>query len=438
MSPQKLTTGFVYGRPVRGKEFINRTNELRTVFSRIGVGDSTAIVGEPHIGKTSLLLRLSEKEILREYFGDNSENFVFNFIDLHSIPATYKVNDFWSDTLQPFTEHPGNSSISHRIQRVKESDFSRSALEGFFKGLSNANRVLVLLLDEFERLIMHPNFQDPSFYALLRGLSTHVGGLVLILASRMSLEDLNSRGHDLLPTGSPLFNNMIEVRLKSFDDVALQEFFEHCSDAGFINEDVLFIRRIAGRKPFLIQGMSAALCEARQNKDRHAIAAEAFYESISFHFSDLWSVWDNTTRTAATILSLLEFGGRALGKSFNYAEIENVEKFGPELRKLSDQGLAEKIGNKWEFDSEHLLVWRGERWTVSSQAFAWWIRDSVVVGCRDIPEVQIWLHDQTYKGLVTQKQWDVLMNKVNKAPKWAIQGVGTLARVLFMELTKRT
>ena len=46
---------FIYGRSVRPVEFLNRETELRTVFNRMRNCESTAIVGEPHIGKSSLL-----------------------------------------------------------------------------------------------------------------------------------------------------------------------------------------------------------------------------------------------------------------------------------------------------------------------------------------------------------------------------------------------
>ena len=45
---------FIYGRPVFPGEFIGRQDELNTIFDRISKGESTAVVGEPHIGKSSL------------------------------------------------------------------------------------------------------------------------------------------------------------------------------------------------------------------------------------------------------------------------------------------------------------------------------------------------------------------------------------------------
>lgn len=436
LHPQKPLSLFTYGRPVRGSQFINRTGELREVLNRIYNGDSTAVIGEPHIGKTSFLLRLSDQKVLQDHFQDKQKKFIFNFLNLHEIPSSYSPEQFWSESLQPIMKHPGNSGVSQCLQKAKNSSFSRPEMNALFKKLSESEKTLVLLLDEFERLLVHTNFKDPSFFALLRSLSTTVGGLVIVVASRKTLDEMNQSGKKLLDAGSPLFNNMIEVRLKPFDNDALMAFFKNCGNAGFTPSDILFIRRVAGRHPFLLQGMSASLYNSKK-EDRYACAAEKFYEGQYSHFSDLWSVLDESTRTTATILSILEFGGRALGKDFSYGEIENVEIFGPYLRKLREQGLAEKVGDHWEFDLEHILIWRGERWTIGSQAFAWWIRDVVILNRQNIPDVQNWLYSQTYKGLLTQKQWDELLKLVKKAPHWAVQGVGNLARALFDELLRK-
>ncbi len=46
---------FIYGKPVSKEHFMGRKDVLQTLISRILTGQSSAIIGEPHIGKTSLL-----------------------------------------------------------------------------------------------------------------------------------------------------------------------------------------------------------------------------------------------------------------------------------------------------------------------------------------------------------------------------------------------
>jgi hypothetical protein len=138
------------------------------------------------------------------------------------------------------------------------------------------------------------------------------------------------------------------------------------------------------------------------------------------------------------ILSLVELGGQALGRSFAYGEIEKADAFGPELRRLAERGLAEQVGQGWQFDWQHLLLWRGERWTVGAQAFTWWVRDVVIAGTRQVPAYDEWLINKRYliPGLLTQQQWDWLVGTVRKAPDWLAKGIGELARALLDALLK--
>ena len=55
-----MSNPFFYGNPVPPDQFLDRRRELRRITGRIvNQGQSTAIVGEPRSGKTSLLLYLS-------------------------------------------------------------------------------------------------------------------------------------------------------------------------------------------------------------------------------------------------------------------------------------------------------------------------------------------------------------------------------------------
>ena len=426
---------FIYGRPVRSSEFLDRENELRTIFNRLRNGESTAVVGEPHIGKTSLLLQLADEATQRAYLGDDARCLVVSSLDLHPIGSEYSPAAFWEEALEPLREHPGHQTTAQWLRQAAGANYARQSLDRLFRNLAAQERRLVLLLDEFERLLSHPNFQDPAFFALLRSLATRTGGLALVTASRLSVAEMNERGRGLLDTGSAFFNNVIEVRLHPFDDPAVGTLLERAGDA-LSSDDRRFIRRVAGRHPFLLQAMAATMVECA-GEDRQACAAERFYERISFHFDDLWHGLDDRTRTTAVILSLVELGGRALGKDFAFGEIENVDVFGPELRKLAERGLATQVGKGWQFDTDHLLLWRGERWTVGTQALAWWVRDVAIAQARRVPAYDEWLAKKHYRFLLTQEQWDGLVGAVRKAPEWAVRGVAGLARTLFEELTQK-
>jgi hypothetical protein len=431
------STPFVYGRPVRPDEFVGRDHELRTIFNRLRNCESTAVVGEPHIGKTSLLLKLTDERTQKIHFGDDAQRLLVNLLDLHYIGNDYTPAAFWADALYTLCKHSDYSSTSAitRLEQPAQTGYTPRHLELLFKRLADDGQQLVLLLDEFERLLVHPNFQDPTFFGLLRSLATRTGGLAFVIASRLSVAEMNERGQVLQAvTGSPFFNNMVNMPLGPFDERSAEKLLDQAGDA-LSPGDRRFVRRVAGRHPFLLQAMAATLLET-SGDDRWACAAERFYEQIAFHFDDLWRALDDRTRTTAVILCLIELGGRAVGREFSCGEIERVDAFGPELRKLAKRGLAEQVGEGSQFDYDHLLLWQEERWTVGAQAFAWWVRDVVVTGIHQVPAYDEWLDNRAYRFLVTQEQWDRLVNAVRGAPGWALRDVGGLAQALFEELVQ--
>ncbi|MBN1877130.1 MAG: AAA family ATPase [Anaerolineae bacterium] len=408
---------------------MNRDDELRTVFNRIRNGESSAIVGEPHIGKTSFLKKLADEQTQKDYLGKAQQELVTSMMDLLDVGKEYTPANFWEEALEPLRLHPGHKTTSECLAAAAEADYARSALESLFEHLARQERVLLLLLDEFERLLIHPKFQDPSFFAGLRKFAGSTGGLILIVSSRLSLGKMNTLGRELLNVGSPFFNTCIELRLDPFEERTVGTLLDQGGDV-FSIQDRRFIRRVAGRHPYLLQAMAAALFET-QRQQRQIRAAESFYERISFHFDDLWEGLDDNTRTIAVVLSLLELGGWALGQKFACGEIEQVKKFGPELRRLAVLGLAEQVGEEWQFDRQHLLLWQGERWTMSSQAFVWWVRDVVIAPVRPIPAYDEWLRLKRYELLLTQQQWDELKKAVSSIPESMTHGVAKLARILF-------
>lgn len=428
------STLFVYGRALRADEVLDRQDELRTIFNRLHSGDSTAIVGEAHIGKTSLLLKLADEATQKEYLGAEAESLTTAYFDLGAIDNNFTPAEFWEEILTTLKPSLTDEILAEHRQLGQSVEYPRRLLEKLFSHLNSKGHRLWLLLDEFEQLLQHPGFKDRAFFALLRSLAMRTNSLSLVTASRSSVAELNEMGRGLIDSGSPFFNNLIDIRLRPFNEKSLGEFWDYAR--GFSDVQQRFMRRVAGRHPFLLQAIAAALAETT-GEERLLSAAQTFYDRIAFHFDDLWHGMDNATRTTAVILSLMELGGRVLGQTFAFGEIEQVDLFGPELKKLETLGLAEKAGDGWQFDWEHLLVWRGERWTIGSQAFAWWVRDVVVSETRTPSGYKEWLENKRFKLLLTQEQWNKLVGMLRSAPEWAARGAGMFAKALLDELIRR-
>ncbi len=426
---------FIYGRALQPEEFLGREYELRSVFSRLCSGQSTAIVGGPHIGKTSLLLQLADENVQQTCLGDSARSLLISYLDLHPIEDEYAPRAFWGDALKPLEERVNRWSIADHFEQVVQADYARRPLEQLFTRLGQNGRRLVLLLDEFERLLGHPNFQSPSFFALLRSLASRSGGLALVTASRQSVAQMNDHSRSLLEAGSPFFNIMMNIRLRPFDEGTVKKLLGLAGDA-FSAADRHFIRRVAGRHPFLLQAMAATLLETHGD-DRHPRAAQRFYDRVVWHFDDVWGNMNDRTRSTFVIFSLVALGGAALEPAFTCSEIKQADRFSFVLRDMAEQGLVERVGEGWPFDHQSFLLWQGERWTVGAQAFTWWVRDVVITESRQVPTYDEWLADQRYRSLLTQEQWSRLLNAVHAGSNWAARDVGAMAGALFEALVRR-
>ena len=107
------------------------------------------------------------------------------------------------------------------------------------------------------------------------------------------------------------------------------------------------------------------------------------------------------------------------------------------LNELSKVGVAEAFHNKSEsliWDWKNLLVWRGTRWSIGSQAFAWWVRDVIITQAIPLQSLDTWLAHKKYRLLITEEQWQSIKETWKEMPSWAVSGVGGLARSLWKSI----
>ncbi len=409
---------FVYGRAVHGDEFLDRDAPLQTVFHRLATGQPTAVVGEPHIGKTSLLLRMCEPEMQRKHLGDAAENYIFHFMDMHDIPSGYTPVDFLDEALEPLGE-VDDVHIRQAWAKSKKAGFDRRTVRRLFQAVSQSGMALVLLLDEFDTLVHHANFQGDPVFATIRSVQSTIGGLVPIIASRARVADLNDLGS---PHGSPYFNQMIDLVLKPFDDETVRTLLAPFAEQADVQA---FIRQMTGPHPYRLQAMAAAVQDYPEDILQ---AAETFYKRVDGHFHDVWRYLSESHRLTVMLLALMALDGSARGEAFNYGEIENPRRFERELRDLETLGLAERhrSGKSLLWDPRHLLIWRdGTSWRIGSLAFAWWLRDHVVAEKITLASVDEFLRQKRYRLFLTQEQWDILYqsaraskNTIRKLAEW--------------------
>lgn len=94
---------FEHGNPVPPERYVPRRAAQATVVSRLAnYGQSSAITGEPRVGKTSLLLYLSAPEMRAQLYGDWAARLIFSpLMDAHKLPSSYGPAQFWGRALRP-------------------------------------------------------------------------------------------------------------------------------------------------------------------------------------------------------------------------------------------------------------------------------------------------------------------------------------------------
>jgi hypothetical protein len=414
---------FIYGRSLKSSEFVGRRKEIRTIFSRLLNGESTAVIGEPHSGKTSLIHYVASDSTRHTWLKGDSDRYFFVVLDGHSIPAGFTPKDFWREALKPLESLSINQEVRIQLKEVQRKNYEPHALGFLFDLLSDFDFCLVVLIDEFEILLHHSNFNNTEFFGCLRSWSTTKGSLCLIVASRLSLSDLNGYASEINPHGSPFFNNFAAVNLGALrekDIVRLLSRAVEKSGMVFDDRDYAYLIATGGKHPYCYQVAGSALFDAIVDglvgDTRYQLASETFYERVVQHFDEVWGNLHDRTRTVLIMLSLIETCGAAGGQVFSFGEIEQIPRFRSELRLLERAGLAEKIGDGWQFDSEHLLLWQGERWRLASKGLVWWASDVVISQSREVKKYDEWLQAQRYRGLLTTAQWDKVKGLVAHVP----------------------
>jgi hypothetical protein len=366
---------FHIGRPVPPEDFIGRKQAIRSIFSRIRNKESTAVVGEPQIGKSSLLDYIRDERVRSERLGTLVERYSFIYIDTYLLPASYYPADFWREVLDQIKGTFEKEHIQIQLEIVRKSAFGSFTLKRLFELLAHEEQCVVLLIDQFDTLLHHDNFNTAEFFGALRSLSTTTHGLVLVTASRMSITEMNRRTLEINPLGSPFFNTYMEERLPRLRLEQVDQLLDKAMEGSGVQlsrDDHTYIRRVTGRHPLLVQIAGKALVEtlgAEQAQKEHY--AEVSYRlqlnaNVMLYFEDLWRYLSREAQEVIVLLARAEH--QQLSAEMSDQEV--LRRYGPELRSLADSGLIEPI------DGKHSRARGDIRWHISAASFAQWVVDN--------------------------------------------------------------
>lgn len=407
---------FIFGRSLSPAEFSGRGVELNRLAGRLFTGQSIAVIGQPHIGKTSLLEYIRDENVRQRRFEERFSRSFFVFLDILAAQGIRMQADFWRHVLSCLRD----SEYAAQYEYAGQDGYSNFALEQVFDFLHRDGRRLILMLDEFDTLLSHPVLNNSDFYGGLRTLASRCPGFALVIAARRSLEQLNQLTQELNPHGSPYFNVFVEMQLGALKRDALTTLLDQGRQY-FTKADRAYVERVSGGHPYLAQVAAAMLWDAHEDgltgRERYRFAGQNLYRHVRPHFADTWHFWSNTTRKAVTAVALAEIP-RLLGDhTFKVTElIEDLDDYGEELDLLQVSGtLAQTDEGEWQ---------------VAQDALLWWLADELRRNVRDETPFADWIRAQHMDNLLTERDRQRLTQAAQSVVSLVNRGATTLIETL--------
>src|SRR5579859_63313 len=289
---------FTYGNPISDPQrFFGRSGEITQVFSRLRnpEAESSSLVGERRIGKTSLLNYIAHPSV-RQAFGLDPDKYIFVYIDLQILDLQTTPLRLWQRFLSFIARNCPDKAIRSQIEEAaKIRELDNFLLDDLFESLDRRGLYIVLLLDEFENVTRNPNFGSDFFYGL-RSLAIH-HHLSLITASRQALIDLC---HSDAIRSSPFFNIFANIDITLLAERnARQLLAQSLAGTGitFSDLEVAEIFRLAGYHPYFLQAAGHFLFEAYTKDyppdERIALLRTQFREEARSHLGQYWQSSDD-------------------------------------------------------------------------------------------------------------------------------------------------
>lgn len=300
---------FTYGNPIRTADrFFGRTEELRQIVNRLrsSAHESTSIVGERRIGKTSLLKHLDNQSVA-EQLGLSQEEFCIIYMDFQGL-TDITPERFWQRILQKMERTICNQEIIPEIKALRvQQSFDLFDLEDLFATIADSGLTMVLLLDEFEYVTQNTNFGS-DFFGGLRTLAIH-HNLPLITATRRELVDLC---HSDELKGSPFFNIFANIVLRPFPrtdvDQLLRGYLSN-SNITFNEQEDEMIWKLGGGYPFFSQMAANYMFEGKlsgfEGETLLKEVIQSFDKQSDPHYQYMWSHTNESEKiTLLTVIAL--------------------------------------------------------------------------------------------------------------------------------------
>lgn len=352
---------FTFGNPIKDPaRFCGREADIRQITNRLlsSAHESTSIIGERRIGKTSLLYHLSDPKISAR-LGLTSDKFCMVYADFQGLTDITPTR-FWQRVLKKMSRSICDESLKPAIEELSGREtFDLFDLEDLFESTQDKGLTVVLMLDEFEHVTQNPNFKG-DFFGGLRALAIH-HGVALLPATRRELVDLC---HSDEIKGSPFFNIFANIVLRPFpakDAASLVNGYLSSLEEAFSPEEREFILRLGGGQPFFLQIAGHYLVDAKSQglsaRPLFERAITDFDQQADPHFNYLWN--HCTESEKITLLGILALNHEKAKRRESHAE--RLKKMNSrahlDVVTLAKRGLVTETDGKYSLFSPSLERW---------------------------------------------------------------------------------
>jgi hypothetical protein len=379
-------------------------------------------VGGPHIGKSSIIHYITNERVRSDYLPELARRCVFIDIACEEFSSVQnQPHDIWERVWDKTLHTCSDDSVHRHLLSLQHAMAVSFSLRRLVDGFARHNWRLVLILEDIHVWLQHPNLNSSDVFGAFRSLHAHPA-FVLVVTSRLSVTEMNERLTAL--SGSPLLNHLIDVRLPAFQPqevAALLTKNLQQTSVEFSPEDTAYLRRIAGRHPYLVQATSAGIFEAITHNitrsERYREVGRRLQEQVSNYFDAQWRHLNAQEQKALLILLLGEAPRLAHShEASSFQVFQTQNPYQPELEQLTRMGL---------------VIQDGSTWRIGAESFVYWIVTSIIGSSLQSLTFEQWMIHLERNGYVKRddgKRWDVLKDRIH--PEFFLKTAELLGAVL--------
>ena len=326
--------------------FFGRERELLMLYQAIIKHQSVSIVGSRHIGKSSLLKFLGERELQRRY-GFDLQQHIFVLTDWREYLQKTRDDFFQAVCDQIITQSQHLVTVQPSL--LTGEDKFRKLLED----IKNSGFHPVLLMDAFDRVTSNPAF-DAHFFSFLRSLAG-INDLISYITA--TIKPLSKVCHSNVVAQSPFFNIFITCPLGPLTSEEAKMLIVSPTDQtgrAFFPTEIDWLCKQAGQHPFFLQVACRHLfAEKFQKRDESNLlnleqVQKSIYQELLPHFDQAWDDLENDQKMQVKTEVFKNIQPR-----YQFAELSGSalfrkrirERFQDDLAQLSAEDIKDALNN---------------------------------------------------------------------------------------------